>query len=102
MGLAHLVALLPGVIIGLVVAIPAFLAGLNFAHRSLVGFISLALAVIAVFGLMVIALSPYLATGQATPVVLSAYPLLGLPVVGFIVAGVIDGMHHREPLWPAE
>lgn len=102
MGLAHLVALLPGVIIGLIVAIPAFLAGLNFAHKSLIGFISLSLAIIAIFGLTAIALAPYLQAGHATPIILSAYPLLGIPVIGFIIAGIIDGMSHREPLWPAE
>ncbi len=102
MGLAHLVALLRGIIIGLIVAIPAFLAGLSFAHKSLIGFISLSLAVIAIFGLTAIALTPYISMGHATPVVLSAYPLLGLPVIGFIIAGLVDGMNRREPLWPAE
>lgn len=97
MGLAHLVAYLPGVFLGMTLAIPVFLAGLNYAHRNAVGFISLSMAGLAAFGLIAIALAPYLAIDEAgwTMFARTAYPLIGLPMAGFVAAGIVDGFNHR-------
>jgi hypothetical protein len=97
MGLAHLVTYLPGVILGLALAVPVFLAGLAYAHRNAVGFISLSMAGLAAVGLIAIALAPYLAideTGWAM-FARTAYPLIGLPMAGFVTAGIVDGLNHR-------
>lgn len=97
MGLAHLVAYLPGVLLGFALAIPVFLAGLAYAHRSTVGFISLSMAGLAAFGLIAIALAPYLATGEMewATFARTVYPLIGLPMAGFVAAGIVDGLKHR-------
>lgn len=97
MGLAHLVTFLPGIVLGLVIAIPVFLAGLAYAHRNTMGFISLSMAGLAAFGLVAIALAQDLANDAAgwTLFARIVLPLVGLPIAGFVAAGVVNGLNHR-------